>query len=85
MNNEKVFITQDELATIQGMNTEFSKAKMALGDMELQKYGLLKHIENLKKDFADHEQLLINKYGKDSVINLQTGEVSQKTIEDGAK
>jgi len=84
MKNEKVFITEDELATIQKMNNEFSKSKMALGDMELQKYGLFKHIENLKKDFADHEQILINKYGKDSVINLQTGEVSQKT-EDGTK
>jgi hypothetical protein len=84
MENEKLFVTQDELATIQGMNTEFSKSKMALGDMELQKQGLLRHIDNLKKDFADHEQLLINKYGKDSVINIQTGEVSQKT-EDGTK
>ena len=79
MKNEKVIITQDELATINTMNNEFTKCKIELGDMELRKQALLNHIDNLKKDFAEHEQLLIAKYGKDSVINIQTGEVSQKT------
>jgi hypothetical protein len=41
------YVSKEELEKIQGMNAEFSKAKIA-------------------------------KYGQDSVINLQTGEVTQK-------
>lgn len=75
---EKVFITQDELNLIQTMNSDFAKAKMGLGDIELQKQGLFKHIEELKNVFGHHEKMLIEKYGADSVINMQTGEVTKK-------
>lgn len=72
------FIEQQELTTIQDMNTEFSKAKMALGDLELQKQNIIMHIENLKREFSAYEKGLIEKYGQDAVINLQTGEVTKK-------
>jgi hypothetical protein len=75
---EQVFITQDELTKIQEMNSDFSKAKMAIGDVELQKQGLMRHIDAMKAEFSQHEKMLIEKYGKDSVINIQTGEVTQK-------
>jgi len=51
---------------------------MALGDLEIQKGNILKGIELLKADFAQQELLLINKYGEDAVINVQTGEVTKK-------
>ena len=70
--------TQNELATIQELNSDFNKAKMAIGDIELQKQQILQHIEELKIKFSTHEQLLIDKYGKDSVINIQTVEVTIK-------
>ena len=70
--------TQNELATIQELNSDFNKAKMAIGDIELQKQQILQHIEELKIKFSTHEQLLIDKYGKDSVINIQTGKVTIK-------
>jgi hypothetical protein len=75
---EQVFITQEELTKIQEMNSDFSKAKMAIGDAELQKQGIIRHIDAMKAEFAQHEKMLIEKYGKDSVINIQTGEVTQK-------
>jgi len=75
---EKTILTQEELGKIQEMNTEFTKAKMAIGDLEMQKANLIKTIEILRADFAKHELELITKYGKDSVINIQTGEVTQK-------
>lgn len=75
---EKIFITQDELNLIQTMNSDFAKAKMGLGDIELQKQALLKHIDELKNVFGHHEKMLIEKYGADSVINMQTGEVTKK-------
>lgn len=75
---EKVMITKEELELIQNMNADFSKAKMGLGDLELQKQGLLKQIDELRLSFARNEQMLIEKYGADAVINIQTGEVTKK-------
>jgi hypothetical protein len=72
------YITSEELNTIQEMNAEFSKAKMALGDAELQKQNILKHIDEIKLVFAQHEKTLIEKYGEDAIINIKTGEVTEK-------
>jgi hypothetical protein len=75
---ENVQVTQEELTKIQELNSEFNKAKMAIGDVELQKQQIIRHIEELKVQFSAHEQLLIEKYGADAVINIQTGEVTKK-------
>jgi hypothetical protein len=72
-------VSQEELVKIQELNSEFNKAKMAIGDVELQKQQILRHIDELKVQFSAHEQSLIEKYGKDAVINIQTGQVTQKT------
>lgn len=75
---ENVQVTQEELTIIQELNSEFNKAKMAIGDVELQKQQIIQHIEQLKLQFTSHEKVLVEKYGVDSVINIQTGEVTQK-------
>jgi hypothetical protein len=72
------YVSKEELEKIQGMNAEFSKAKMALGELELNKYGILNQINAMRQEFFEYEKMLIIKYGQDSVINLQTGEVTQK-------
>ena len=72
-------VSQEELTTIQELNAEFNKAKMAIGDVELQKINIVRHIEELKAQFTAHERLLVEKYGADAVINIQTGEVTHKT------
>ena len=72
------FVTQEELAKINELNSEFNKAKLAIGDVELQKQNILKHIDLLKIDFSTHEKTLIEKYGEDAVINIQTGEITRK-------
>jgi hypothetical protein len=61
------------------MNSDFAKAKMALGELELNKQGILGQINAMRQEFSEYERILISKYGQDSVINLQTGEVTQKT------
>lgn len=76
---DSVYVTNEELTKIQEMNNEFAKAKMAIGDIELQKQNVIMRINNLKQEFAEHERMLISKYGQDSVINIQTGEVTQQT------
>lgn len=72
------YVSKEELEKIQGMNAEFSKAKMALGELELNKHGILNQINAMRQEFSEYEKMLILKYGQDSVINLQTGEVTQK-------
>jgi hypothetical protein len=71
-------LSVEELESVNRLNAEFNKAKMAIGDVELQKQNILRHIEVLKNEFAAQEKLLIEKYGADSVINLQTGEITNK-------
>ncbi len=76
---EKNYVLQEELDKIQAMNNEFAKAKMALGELELNKQGILGQINAMRQEFSEYERMLISKYGQDSVINLQTGEVTKKT------
>ena len=71
-------LTNEELGLIQQMNSDYSKIKMAIADAEIQKESLLRSMEQLRSDFANHEKLLIDKYGSDAVINMQTGEVTKK-------
>ena len=73
-----VYLQKEELEKIQEMNSEFTKMKIALGETELQKQTVIKAIDELKTSFAMQERMLIDKYGADAVINIQTGEVTQK-------
>jgi septal ring factor EnvC (AmiA/AmiB activator) len=71
-------LTQEELERLHKMQSDFTKAKVALGDIELEKHELLKKIDFLRAEFSEFEKTLIAIYGDDSVINMQTGEVTKK-------
>jgi hypothetical protein len=75
---EIVKLAEEELSFLKEMNMEFNKSKSELGDIEISKYALIKRIEDLKVRFAQYESNLVIKYGENAVINLQTGEVTQK-------
>jgi hypothetical protein len=75
---ELKYITSEELKMIQDIHADFTRAKTAVGELELQKHQLMKHIEEIKTVFSNHEQMLIEKYGKDAIINMKTGEVTDK-------
>ena len=51
---------------------------MRLGDIELHRQDTLRKVEELRVATATTEQKLIDKYGEDSVINVQTGEITTK-------
>ena len=71
-------VTHAELEKLQTLNTEFSKTRLSIGDLELSKMDLVKKIEVIKTQFTEIEKKLIKKYGEDSVINMQTGELTNK-------
>jgi|TARA_R110000744_G_C19249653_1_gene550141 hypothetical protein len=71
-------LSKDELSKLQELNNAFTQAKISLGDAEIQKVGILTSIQEIKKEFSALENELIKNYGDQSVINLQTGEVTDK-------
>lgn len=78
MKKEVVKLTQEELDFIKNGSESFTKIKISLGEIELKKQSLLKNAEEITNAFLHNEKILIEKYGVDSVINMQTGEVTQK-------
>jgi len=75
-------IEEKELADLQTLHSEFNKLKTQLGDLALQKHGICLRVEELKASFQEHEKALIDKYGVNSVINLETGEIKEKEKEE---
>tara|TARA_R110000751_G_scaffold1560_5_gene5836 strand:- start:4119 stop:4436 length:318 start_codon:yes stop_codon:yes gene_type:complete len=71
-------VTDIELQTIRTLNTEFNKKKMALGELELQKLDVIRNIGSIQERFGIQEKKLIDKYGPDSVLNMDTGEITKK-------
>ena len=73
-----VNLTEEELEFIKKGSADYTKIKINLGELELQKQGLIKQAHEIINAFSNNEKILIDKYGADSVINMQTGEVKQK-------
>ncbi len=70
-----VKLSEQELESFRELVNNFNDTKMKLADTVMAQSSLMKEVDELKKIYATEESLLIEKYGKDSVINIQTGEV----------
>lgn len=71
-------LNKEELEKIHKLMTDFNQLKIQLGDTTITQHNLLAKVDELKIQYAEEENLLIEKYGKDAVINVQTGDVQQK-------
>jgi|TARA_R100001460_G_scaffold78214_2_gene119170 hypothetical protein len=71
-------LEETELNFIKESTAKLNSAKAMLGDIEIKKHELLLEVDGLKVQFQLKEKELIEKYGLNSVINMQTGEVKQK-------
>ena len=71
-------LSKKELTLLQGLQQEFNTVKMQLGDTVLQQHKLMETVEAVKQKFAVEEVKLMEVYGKDAVINLENGEVTEK-------
>jgi predicted nucleic acid-binding Zn-ribbon protein len=78
---EATVLLKEELELLQSMSKDYTNAKNALGDLELKKHDILADIDAIRKVSAENEKKLISKYGVDSVINIQTGEITKKKQE----
>jgi hypothetical protein len=74
-------LLKEELELLQSMSKDYTNAKNALGDLELRKHDILMDIDAIRKVSAENEKKLMNKYGNDVVINMQTGAITKKQQE----
>lgn len=70
-------LTQEELDILQDCITKYNNVKIRIADTFIAQDTLLKEIESLKAAYMVEETKLIKKYGDDTVINVQTGEISK--------
>ena len=63
------------------MLNAFNQLKMQLGDIELTKGTIIDKVNVLKVDYSKVEKALSKKYGKDSQIDVATGEITVKQKE----
>ena len=77
-------LTEEELTLLQELQAEFNTLKMTLGDTILQQNQTMEKIAEVKERFQKEEINLMEKYGKNATINLETGEVNDAPKEEAA-
>lgn len=71
-------LEENELKTLQELNARYGKLKIMLGELELRKADAIEEVKDIKQLFVVEERKLIDKYGADTVVNLQSGEITKK-------
>ena len=79
--NKMKNLKKTELEKLQNLNSDFVNLKTQLGDLELQKHLVIEKVQFVRSEFAKMEKELVDKYGEDTTINLQTGEIKEKEKE----
>lgn len=74
-------LTTEELDKLKSIIAEDNKIKAQIGALELQKQGLFAAAAELNKTYAEHEKELVEKYGQNLNINIETGEITPKEEE----
>jgi hypothetical protein len=74
-------LTEAEKGKITSLVSQFNNLKLQLGDTYLNQQSLLMKIDEVKVQYAEVEKELMEAYGKDAVINIETGEVTEKVEE----
>jgi hypothetical protein len=72
-------LEKEELKSIQELNSQFQQLKLALGEVALREADIVEEVKNVKSLFMVEEKKLIEKYGANAIINLQTGEITENT------
>jgi hypothetical protein len=81
MAKKDVKLTEEELGKLQNLQKEYTILKMQLGDSVLQQWQICKKTDEVRGAFAAEEGPLMEKYGKNATINLETGDVTEKEEE----
>jgi|TARA_R100000935_G_scaffold14381_1_gene28840 hypothetical protein len=71
-------LSDEQLKGVHDLQNEFNSTKMALADAAFKQSLIVKKLGEIQTSFQEMEASLIEEFGQDSVINLQTGEVKSK-------
>ena len=71
-------LTSEELEFIKNGTAQYNSIKSKIGDLEIQKIKLINEADAIVKAFLFNEKTLIEKYGDNAIINMESGEVTQK-------
>ena len=71
-------ITKKELERINELVNEFNMLKIKLGDTVITQNALLDDVAKLRATYQQEETKLVEKYGADATIDIQTGEIKKK-------
>ena len=71
-------LSKEQLELLQGLQKQFNDSKFEIADLEIKKSDLISVIANIKTKFAEQEKSLMEEFGSNAVINLQTGEVTDQ-------
>jgi hypothetical protein len=74
-------LEEQQFEKLKQLNTALIHLKLEIGDVEIRKSALLREIDGVRTLMLEQEQELVKEYGPDAVINMQTGEVTQKENE----
>ena len=85
MAKKDIKLSTEELSKLQALQTEYNQLKLQLGDTLLQQSLLMTKIEVVRDSFKNEETPLMEKYGKNATINLETGDVTEKPEESESK
>ena len=72
-------VEEKELKLLQELNSSFVQLKDKIADLELQKQMVFENVSEIKKQFKNLESELVEKYGDNSIINLETRIITEKT------
>ena len=70
-------LTKEELETLQNSIKKYNMVKLKLADAVLHQQTIITEMGVLKSHFMQEEKKLIKKYGEDSSINTQTGQITK--------
>ena len=71
-------LSKEQLELLQGLQKQFNDSKFEIADLEIKKADLITSIAGIKAKFAEQEKSLMEEFGSNAVINLQTGEVKDQ-------
>ena len=72
-------VTKEELKQIQNFVNQINNGTTKLGQIEIQKHGILHALSNIQNDLSVFQNELKEKYG-DVKVNLQTGKLESNIV-----
>lgn len=79
-------IEAKQLKKLQDFNKFFSQSRESLGDLliqyELKKASILNQVIDIQNKYSELEKELKEDYGEDITINIETGEIQEKEVQE---